>query len=323
MIALIGPGCIALFVLTSALRDVYFGAAFQRFAFFAIVLVAFGLALVVFLALALAFKRHELQTAIRDWRALAMMNLTTAGAWLSYFTGLERIEPAVVNTLFAGVQPLTILILGAVGVHIVKPSPVTREEATLHGATALSLVALGIVVVSGSSGLTGASVIDQLVGLAGGAMSGVLITVSLLYAKRLQEAGASAVTMVALRFWTLVGVAGLALQTSPEPTGIGTLTDLTELALAAFFLIALPLFVFQLGVGRNPPITTGVVVALGPVLVFALQGIDGRLSFSPATFACVLAYSALAVSSTLVRANSLRLSGHVAIAQSTRASCRA
>ncbi len=64
-------------------------------------------------------------------------------------------------------------------------------------------------------------------------------------------------------------------------------------------LIALPLFVLQVGVALTAPLTAHVVRALGPVCVFALQQIDGRLVYSTPTLVCIIAYSACAIASNL------------------------
>jgi hypothetical protein len=57
-------------------------------------------------------------------------------------------------------------------------------------------------------------------------------------------------------------------------------------------LIALPLYVFQLGIGRTTPLTAQVIRALGPVFVFALEQFDVRLHYSLPALACILVYSA-------------------------------
>ena len=51
--------------------------------------------------------------------------------------------------------------------------------------------------------------------------------------------------------------------------------------------------------------TTWVIMALGPCLVFALQALDGRIVASPYTLACILAYSALVIAANMVRARKM------------------
>ena len=86
---------------------------------------------------------------------------------------------------------------------------------------------------------------------------------------------------------------------------ISDLASLAQIAGAAFLLIVLPLYVLQLGLVRTSAVTTWVVMALGPVLVFALQMVDGRTVASPYTLACIVAYSALVIAANMVRARKM------------------
>ena len=61
----------------------------------------------------------------------------------------------------------------------------------------------------------------------------------------------------------------------------------------------LPLFVLQVGIGRTAPLTAHVIRALGPVCVFALQQVDGRLVYSTPTLLCILTYSICAIAGNL------------------------
>ena len=81
--------------------------------------------------------------------------------------------------------------------------------------------------------------------------------------------------------------------------GVGGLDHLATLSLAATALIVLPLFILQVGIAQTAPLTAHVIRALGPVCVFALQQIDGRLVYSTPTLVCILVYSAAAIASNL------------------------
>ena len=61
--------------------------------------------------------------------------------------------------------------------------------------------------------------------------------------------------------------------------------------------MALPLA--QLGIGRTSPLTAQIIRALGPVFVFALEQLDGRLHYSLPTLACILFYSASVIVSNI------------------------
>ena len=68
----------------------------------------------------------------------------------------------------------------------------------------------------------------------------------------------------------------------------------------------LPLYAFQVGIALTAPLTANVLRALGPVFVFALQQVDGRLTYSAPTLIGILAYSAAAILSNVAHARRAR-----------------
>jgi hypothetical protein len=72
-------------------------------------------------------------------------------------------------------------------------------------------------------------------------------------------------------------------------------------AIAALALIVLPNYVNQVGVALASPVTVRAVLAVGPVLVFALQLLEARLSPSPATLAVCALYGVLAIAAAVAR----------------------
>ena len=111
------------------------------------------------------------------------------------------------------------------------------------------------------------------------------------------QAGAEAVT--AVRYLLLIALAACVEAFKGGLQGIDNLGDLAPLSAASTVLIVLPLFALQVGIALTAPLTTHVVRSLGPVWVFALEQIDGRLVYSMPTLICVIAYSAAAIASNL------------------------
>ena len=72
-------------------------------------------------------------------------------------------------------------------------------------------------------------------------------------------------------------------------------------ALAAFALLVIPSFLVQLGVSRTTPLTANVLRALGPVCVFAVQQLDGRLTFSGGTLVCIVLFCFFAITASMLR----------------------
>jgi predicted ABC-type exoprotein transport system permease subunit len=76
---------------------------------------------------------------------------------------------------------------------------------------------------------------------------------------------------------------------------------LAPIAFAALLLIVLPSYVNQIGIALASPLTVRAVLALGPVLVFLLQLVEGRLPSSAATLAACVLYAVFAVASAVAR----------------------
>ncbi len=124
----LGPGLVLLFAISQALRDVYFAGVFQGVNFFVVVLIAFSMSIVVCGVRAIVRNRSELKRIHSELRAFIWMNITTAIAWSCYFFALKTLQPSIVNTLHSAIAPLTVVVLGVVGVSIVGKSETNRTE---------------------------------------------------------------------------------------------------------------------------------------------------------------------------------------------------
>lgn len=287
-----GPLLVLVFTLSQAFRDVYFGSVFQRFEFFAVLALAFSLSTAIFAVVTLMRAPGDFQKLHREIGTILAANITTATAWSCFFFALTYLDPAIVNTVHSAMGPLTLVLLGACGVRLAKPDPIGRIECVGYVGIAGSVAALWWVVIAGYSGLPVTNLIASITGLALLSVSGASITVSLLYCKRLQDLGVGPDTVTTVRYVMLIVLAAGVVFWRGKHGGIDTMMGFTTLSLAAATLIVLPLYVFQLGIGRTTPLTAQIIRALGPVFVFALEQFDGRLHYSLPALACILVYSA-------------------------------
>jgi hypothetical protein len=139
------------FVCLAAVRDVYLGGLFQRVSPLSVAMVAFTLCTLILLPIALVQSRASLAGLLRRPGDLLWVNLTSAIAWLAFFAALRLIEPALVQILYSGIGPLSVIWIdrhlrqGGPGV------PLTRSERPIY------LVLLGSLAVSASVALWGLS----------------------------------------------------------------------------------------------------------------------------------------------------------------------
>jgi drug/metabolite transporter (DMT)-like permease len=296
-----GPIFVLAFVILSAFRDVFFADALRSAPFFAVALIAFATCTLAFLVVALVERERTLRVVFADLRTFLLMNLFTACAWLCYFQALRYLEPAVANVLHAGLGPLTILAMAAVAWRIVDAGALTPIEAVCQAAMALCLAGLVATALFGLS--AGAGGTAALVGCAFVIVSGAAITIATLYAKRLHDEGASAAAVVATRFLAVLAAAAIALSLGPADARNAAISPATWLALvpAAFMLMAVPIYLNQIGVKRASPLTVRVLLALGPVFLIALQTIVGGTKLSGYSLAGVCGYCAIAIVAALAR----------------------
>jgi drug/metabolite transporter (DMT)-like permease len=301
-----GAVFILAFVILAAFRDVFFADALRSAPFFAVALIAFATCTVAFLVVALVERERTLRVVFGDLRTFVLMNLFTACAWLCYFQSLRYLEPAVANVLHAGLGPLTIMAMSAIGWRIVDAGAMTPREVACQAAMALCLIGLVAAALLGLS--AGAGGTAALIGCAFVTVSGVAITIATLYAKRLHDDGASAAAVVATRFLGVLAAATIGLALGPAGARESVLMPATWLALvpAAFALMAVPIYFNQIGVKRASPLTVRVLLALGPVFLIALQTIVGGMVLSGISLAGVLAYCAIAILAAVARLFSAR-----------------
>ena len=174
-------------------------------------------------------------------------------------------------------------------------------EYVCYAGLALVLAGMWWIVLSGRSGL--AATVSLPVGLAGLALlmlSGASITISHLISKRLNDRGIGAEAISATRYVLIIVIAACAGLFNTQPSGIATTGELIFLALATTALIALPLYALQVGVAHTSPLTAHVIRALGPVFIFGLELLDGRVNYSAYTLLAIIAYSIFVIASNLV-----------------------
>jgi len=296
----IGALCVLVFVVCSAFRDVYFGGVFQSISVFLVLLIAFGMMTLAGLGITIWKNPASLRIIAAAPKDVAMMNLATAGAWTCYFFALKLLDPAIVNTLFAGIGPFVVIALAGSRFSIARPSRSTPLQRVLQAGIVLTLLTLVWIVVSGRSGFQSGDAWAAFGSATLALIAGLSVTVGHLFAKRLDERGAAAPALLGTRFFGLLAVAacGIAYEGMPEARGMDT-QGLFGVAGAAVLLIVMPVWFNQIGMAKISPLSARVITAFGPVLVFGLQQFDARIAWSTETFVAVTVYSVLVMAANL------------------------
>lgn len=300
------------FAALASVRDVYLGGLFQTRSPLDFTLIAFGLCALLFFPVALARSPESLRLLARHPGEVLAVNATTALAWIAFFYALRVVEPSLVQLLFSGVGPLSVLWIerflpgGAAALATSSSGPSRRERGILLGLLGTVILA-GVVALTGRSALGPQPLPVAALGVGLAVMSGISISVSTMLCRRLNDRGVQPIALAAVRFLGALAVAVALRGGGAFWMGNGA-GGLAGLMVAALLLIVLPIYVNQVGISLASPLTVRVVVAIGPVLILALQLVEGRLSPSPYSLGVSLAYGAFAVTATLVRRRAIAAS---------------
>jgi drug/metabolite transporter (DMT)-like permease len=296
-----GAGFLASLAFTAlaSVRDVYFGGVFQSTSPLLVAVVAFTLCALIFLPIALLRSPGSVRVLRRRWRELAWINVTTGLAWISFFYALRTIEPLLVQILFAGVGPLSVVWIDRVAGVTTALGP---GERPIHLGLFATLGLAAVVALAGLSGAGPQSAWTAGLGVVLATGAGISISVSTVLSRRLNDAGVEPTGLVSVRFLGAIALAAtLAAASGDDLTALFSRADVALVLGATLLLIVFPIYVSQVGISLASPLTVRAVLALAPVLIFVLQLAEGRMSPSPWSLATGVLYGVFAVSAALAR----------------------
>ena len=277
------------FVILEAAQAVFFGGVFQDYDSFLIGATVFGFTASGALTWTGLCAADELRTAWDNGAALFGLNFSTAIVWIAYFFALQMIEPAVVFTIFSGLVPVAILVASALGVPEASPLRNRTEGA------GLLIVAVGVgylvaITMLGQSGFVRGDWTVALSGLLLTCVSGVSLAAMMIYSQRLNRLGVSPVAQYGLRFPLYVAVALAGASLGLDEKGAVDPGGLVIVVLIGFVIMAFPVFAMQYAISLMSTLTLAAITALGPLLVFLFQIIEGRVDYAPATMTGLMIY---------------------------------
>ncbi len=214
------------------------------------------------------------------WGALALLNVATAVAFLSFFFALKLVEPAIADAVNTGVGPL--LAVAMAWVWTGQP-PSVRRLAVCAGVLAGCAVLVAAAFRESGFAAEGG---DARLGLAASACAGVGTVLVTTASRHLSGHGWSSGAILAHRFYVVLPVS-LALVAGGD--GIPAWSMATWLVLVAVALagVLVPIYLLQFGIRRCEPYTVMVTMAAMPLVTFAVEGLSPAYRWSWTT-ACGL-----------------------------------
>jgi drug/metabolite transporter (DMT)-like permease len=295
------------FVCLASVRDVYLAGLFQRSSPLSVALVAFVLCAAVFLPIAATRSPRSLRLLRERPRELFWINATSGLAWISFFYALRTVEPLLVQVLFAGVGPLSILVIDRWLPGLTPPARIERLERCIHVGLLATLALAAAVALGGLSGAGPQPLGTRALGVALAAGAGFSISVNTVLCRKLNDVGVDPVALVAVRFLGAIAlVTALALFSRHDFAGLFSWRTSAVVVGVSSLLVVFPIYVNQVGISLASPLTVRVVMALTPVLLFGLQLVEGRLSPSPYSLAGALLYGVAAIAAAVARRRATR-----------------
>ena len=160
-----------------------------------------------------------------------------------------------------------------------------RVEATGNVLIFVSIIFLALITMLGYSGFVRGDSNIAVIGVLLAVLDGVFFTLVLVYSQRLNHAGVGPSAVLGLRLPVYVMVTGglyLAGAGYQPETSLTTEQVMTFVGLG-FLLLVPPLYFFQKAVSMISALTISAITALGPLVIFGLQVIEGRVGYSTVT----------------------------------------
>jgi len=204
------------FVCLAAVRDVYLGGVFQRITPLLIAIVAFTLCTVVFLPTAIVSSRNSLAILRHRLSDLFWVNITSAIAWITFLYGLKLIEPLVVQILYSGIGPLSVIWIERNLSGGGRGTPITRGERLAYLGLLVTLAFSALITLTGLSGMTRQSAGSAVLGVILATSGGISISVSTMLCRKLTDAGVTPSALLSLRFPATALSAAAMMSLSPS-----------------------------------------------------------------------------------------------------------
>ena len=278
-----------LFLILDSVQAVFLGGVLQSVDSFLLAGLVFGLpALTLFLWL-LFTNPGQISLTLRHPSALLGLNISTAGAWITYLLAVQRIEPAVAFAVFSGLIPLTTVFATRLGFAEATVSRNAIERLGL-GVIALAVAWLAGITIFGYSGFVRGGPAVAFTGVALAVLSGALISFMLLYSKRLHGVGVAPSTQFVARFPLFLVLALLGALAGVDAKSAVAPGDLVRAVLIGFVVLAFAIYAVQRAVSLTSSLTVASIAATAPLLIFILQRIEGRVMYSDMTMAGLVIY---------------------------------
>ena len=277
------------FVLLESTQFVFFGGLFQRMNSFLFGFLVFGITVVVFVGWTILVHPEQFKKAIGMPRQLLAVNLGAVVTFTAYLMSVQLLEPAITYTISAGTMPITAYVLYRFKWREGEPMR-NRFEAGGNILIFCSIIFLAVITVAGFSGFVRGDESVAILGVLLAIIDGVFFTLILVYSQRLSKAGVGPAAVLGIRLPLYVIVTSVIAFSGSGEGEVLSFYDTVVFVAIGFLLSVPPLYLLQKAVETLSTLTISAITALGPLVIFILQVVEGRVDYKTATLVGLAIY---------------------------------
>lgn len=277
--ALLGVVLALVFVLLESTQFVYFGGLLQHMSAFQFGFLVFGIMFVGFAGWTAIRHPEQIRHAFANPRSLIAVNLCAVMTFGCSLLSVQLLEPAITYTISAGTMPITTYVLHRCGVGGGEDMR-NRTEAGGNILLFIGVVYLAVVTVGGWSGFVRGDWTVALAGVLLAIADGVFFTLILIFSQRLNNTGMGPGAVLGLRLPMYVVVAGICASFEVDHKEVLETSELAFFVMIGLLLTIPPLYLVQKAVTLISTLTLSAITALGPIIIFVLQVLEGRVDYA-------------------------------------------
>lgn len=294
----VGAALTLVVVLMESVQFVYLGGLFQKMSTFQFGFLVFGLTTFLITVCLAIFNRKQITLAFSDLRTLLAINIAALMTFAAFLLSVQMIEPVITYTISGGVMPITTYCLYRLGW---REGDAFRSRGELAGTILIlaSILFLTAVTIAGHSGFVRGGTLAGVAGIILAVIDGIFFTMILAYSNRMQTKGIGPSAVLAFRIILYILAAGGLMIAGVDQREPLEVSEIVFYVGTGLLLLVPPLYILQKAVGMASTLTMSAIFTLGPIFIFALQLVEGRVEFSVYTLSGLGIYFAGALLAAL------------------------
>lgn len=255
--------------------NVYYSNKVQEISPFFFTFISFLITAFFFHGIQLKHSSQYMKTDKRFSKDVVGINLSTAGAFMSFYFALKYIEPAVVGAIEIGIGPISSLVI----VRLLHGMKINRLDFLTGIGALIGSLFLVVSTLQGSSGLGFESIPVAVLGLFSSILSGFCAALAAIFSKRLSIAQWSSSKILAHRFYVIVALS-LILSVQQGNFAQQLSTNWVWILTVSILGVTIPLYFLQLGIHYSESFFVMMSLSFIPIFTFAFQFFDPRIAIS-------------------------------------------